>query len=246
MSEQKIEQFWRDATAEDVARVMKGEKVVARFRDYDHADWTEFDLLGGFATSVNYPVSWFDVCGVRWFQCQVYDPPEWFKNKPDPGEGYRLLEKFPDEPKLSTDEFWNLRDKTWRRTATTDETQSDCAWYRRRIEPVNSDPGGDWEPTDDEIQYAMDRCGVPTIKICDVAKIAGHSPVATNNEFRKFVDKVQAGEVSYTCSFVWEGQLGLFKVKVGDRIQHPNGCCIDITETGFKVNATLDTVEFGK
>jgi len=141
MSEQKIEQFWRDATSEDIAKVMRGEKVEARFRDYDHADWTEFDLLGGFATSVNYPVSWFDVCGVRWFQCQVYEPPQWWLDRPDPGEGWRLLEKFPDEPKLTTDEFFETFDNKRTRVGDTGSIQYHGVWYRRRIEPVKQDAG---------------------------------------------------------------------------------------------------------
>jgi hypothetical protein len=137
----RIEQFWRDATAEDVARVMKGEKVEARFRDYDHADWTEFDLLGGFATSVNYPVSWFDVCGVRWFQCQVYEPPQWWLEKPNPGEGWRLLEKFPGEPKLATDEFFDTFNNKWTQVGDTGSIQYHGVWYRRRIEPAKQDAG---------------------------------------------------------------------------------------------------------
>jgi hypothetical protein len=60
--------------------------------------------------------------------------------------------------------------------------------------PVESteDPGGDWEPTDEEFQYAQDLCRVPK---------GTHDPV----DFRKFVNKAQAGELSFTCSFVWEG-----------------------------------------
>jgi len=242
MSEQKIEQFWRDATADDISRMMKGENVNARFRDKNSHEWTASgELLAGYDSTEE--SEWIDDTGCPWRFCQVYDPPQWYIDKPDPGEGWRLLEKFPDEEPKENDQFFD-RD-IWL-PARLHLQQIHGTWYRRRIEPVNSDPGGDWEPTDEEIQYAMDSCRVPTIKVCDAAQIAGHSPIAANNEFRKFVDKVQAGEVSYTCSFVWEGQLGLFKVKVGDRIQHPNGCCIDITETGFKVNATLDTVEFGK
>ena len=46
MTEQKIEAFWRDATAEDIALVMKGEKVEARFRDNDTGHWIESRLQG--------------------------------------------------------------------------------------------------------------------------------------------------------------------------------------------------------
>ena len=137
----KIEQFWRDAIVEDIAKVMRGEKVEARFRDYDDGDWTEFDRLGGFATSINHPVSWFDVGGVRWLQCQVYDPPQWWLDKPDPGKGWRLLEKFPDEPKLTTDEFFETFDNKWTQVGDTGSIQYHGVWYRRRIEPVKQDAG---------------------------------------------------------------------------------------------------------
>lgn len=178
MTEQEIKQSWRPASYADLARVAAGEKVKARFRDYDGQPWQESNLTGG--TSNDY--AWVDSARLSWKQCQVYDPPK--------------------------------------------------------------DPGGDWEPTDDEIQYAMDACRVPTVKICDPLEI-GAKYAQADRDFRKVVDKAQAGEVSFTCTFLWDGNE-FIRVKVGDRIQHPNGCCIDITETGFKVNATLDTVEFGK
>jgi hypothetical protein len=40
MSDNKIEQFWRDATAEDV---MNGKEIEARFRDDDRAQRTKAD-----------------------------------------------------------------------------------------------------------------------------------------------------------------------------------------------------------
>ena len=106
MSEQKIEEFWRDATADDVARVMRGETFEARFRDGGDSRW-KLGLLSGWTHQ--FP-NWS--CGIdsdeedgEFFEfCQVYDPPEWFVNKPEPGEGWRLLEKFPHEAKLGTDE----------------------------------------------------------------------------------------------------------------------------------------------
>jgi hypothetical protein len=130
----KIEAFWRDATAADVAKVMKGEKVEARFRDWDSEEWRDGEFLGGFLTSHSIPLAWIDLDGVQWAQCQVYEPQQWYIDKPDPGEGWRLLGKFPPEPKLATDEFFDPLFNTWTRTATTGETQSDGAWYRRRIE----------------------------------------------------------------------------------------------------------------
>jgi len=161
MSEKKNEQFWRDATADDVARVMKGEKVYARFRDDDTEHWIESLLQGWRCDSA---FKWLGL-DAYFCNCQVYDPPK-------------------------------------KQSAT------------------------------------------PTIKVCDPLEI-GAQYAQADRDFRKFVDKAQAGELSFTCTFLWDGNE-FIRVKVGDRIQHPNGCCIDITETGFKVNATLDTVEFGK
>ena len=137
----KIEEFYRDATADDVARVMKGETVEARFRDDDREDWREGEFLGGFHRGNCEEFEWKDRDGVPWQQCQVYDPPEWYINKPDPGEGWRLLEKFPPEPKLGTDEAWQSIAKKWFTVINDNGVQQTDCWYRRRIanNPTSSD-----------------------------------------------------------------------------------------------------------
>jgi hypothetical protein len=131
MTEQKIEAFWRNATAADVARVMKGETVEARFRDSAVRDW-KFGHLNGWADG-----EFRCDLAMSWKQCQVYDPPQWFLDKPDPGEGWRLLEKFPDEPKLATDEAWNWDDSKWQPIRNGGDQECET-WYRRRIEPVET------------------------------------------------------------------------------------------------------------
>jgi hypothetical protein len=132
MTEQKIEAFWRDATAADIAKVMKGETVEARFRDSALRDW-KFGHLNGWADGEFR-------CDLAncWVHCQVYDPPEWYTNKPDPGEGYRLLEKFPMEELQLEDDWWGIGSKDWlpSRRACRGEQQDEDVWYRRRIEPV--------------------------------------------------------------------------------------------------------------
>jgi hypothetical protein len=136
MNEQKIEQFWRDATAEDIAKVMKGEKVEARFKSVDN-DWPSASPREGFLAGwSNYDklFQYIDDSGDCFRYCQVYDPPQWWLDRPDPGEGWRLLEKFPDEPKLGTDEAWDCHSKEWRRTFANDGDQAKAVWYRRRIE----------------------------------------------------------------------------------------------------------------
>lgn len=137
----KIEQFWRDATADDVTKVWHGEAVEARFRDGENTSWY-LRKLSGWSTGVF-------ICDQSdwWQQCQVYDPPAILKNKPDPGEGWRLLEKFPHEPKFPTDEYWSNVCGRWLQiggsnaTPQADRLQVENVWYRRRIanNPTSSD-----------------------------------------------------------------------------------------------------------
>lgn len=62
--------------------------------------------------------------------------------KPDPGENYRLLKKSPDEALKPGDEFFVRAAKVWYRSdnAETGGVQEASAWYRRRIEPAQSEP----------------------------------------------------------------------------------------------------------
>jgi len=132
----KIEQFWRDATPDDVARVMKGETVEIRVRDGDDEDWVEGEFLGGFHRGSCEEFEWKDRDGVPWIHCQVYDPPEWFVNKPDPGEGWRLLEKFPPEEKEAGDEWFSYKTNGWVYAGEL-KIQRAEVWYRRRIDTNN-------------------------------------------------------------------------------------------------------------
>jgi hypothetical protein len=137
MTEQKIEQFWRDATAEDIAKVMKGEKVEARFRDVDTSIWSVSRFLGGYDATCPNSLHWISNNANQWKFCQVYDPPQWYTDKPDPGEGYRLLGKFPNEDLQPGDEWFepDPLEKGWK--VSHNERQANFLWYRRRIEPNN-------------------------------------------------------------------------------------------------------------
>ena len=128
----KIEAFWVNATAFEVARVMAGETVEARFRDSEKAQWFISELAGWTAGAIQ----WYSTDNDYWTHCQVYREPSWYANKPDPGPGWRLLGKLPDEPKLATDEAWDCHSKEWRRTFANDGDQVKTVWYRRRSEPV--------------------------------------------------------------------------------------------------------------
>jgi hypothetical protein len=134
---EKIEAFWTSATADDVAKIANTRKSIqARFRDEDNEDWVDC-LLVGWKLSKHLPgARWIDADGAMWNHCQVYREPSWYANKPDPGPGFRLLGKFPDEPKLGTDDCWNPSERKWQQVKNDDGIQEYQAWYRRRIEAV--------------------------------------------------------------------------------------------------------------
>jgi hypothetical protein len=132
----KIEQFWENATAEDVMRVVEGERVEARFWDDEHRGKFVGLLVGWTAGEP----CWYceTACARTYFEnCQVYREPSWHANKPDPGPGYRLLGKMPDEELKPGDEAWNVwNDNQWRMSdsANGGMPQGMGIWYRRRIE----------------------------------------------------------------------------------------------------------------
>jgi hypothetical protein len=131
---EKTEAFWENATADDVARVMAGETVEARFRDDEKAQWFISELAGWTAGMIQ----WYSTDDDFWVHCQVYREPSWYANKPDPGPGWRLLNKFPDQELKPGDELWYREDESWgvSNNAHHGMTQGPACWYRRRIEPV--------------------------------------------------------------------------------------------------------------
>jgi hypothetical protein len=127
----KIEAFWENATADDVVRVMAGETVEARFRDSEVRDW-QIGRLNGWADR-----EFRCELANCWRYCQVYREPSWWVKKPDPGRGYRLLGKMPDEELKPGDECFGVSG-VWGPSCQTKAggRQVFGIWYRRRIEPV--------------------------------------------------------------------------------------------------------------
>ena len=132
-----IEQFWRSATDKDVARVMAGEVVEARFQDENKYSWFYSNLSGW----SHYPYHWQDEASCFWRYCQVYAPDQWYIDKPEPGEGYRLLEKFPDEALQPGDEAFTVAG-LWHKSeqARIGGRQVERIWYRRKIEQPKPEP----------------------------------------------------------------------------------------------------------
>jgi hypothetical protein len=130
----KIEAFWGNATADDVARVMKGETVEARFRDSETQPWGDCYTLTGWVNELRH--QWRSAeAGGRWNFCQVYREPSWWLNKPEPGPGWRLLDKLPDEEPQLGDSVFCPDSEIWLELeAGFDPGQLPTHWYRRRIE----------------------------------------------------------------------------------------------------------------
>lgn len=140
---ERPEVFWVDATSKHVVDAMNGKDVEARFRDRADGTWTcGSHILTGWVRTHVFPWKSSERNGpiAQWKFCQVYEPQSWWLERPDPGPGCRLLGKFPDEPKLGTDEAWDCHSKEWRRTFANDGDQVKTVWYRRRIEPVEPEP----------------------------------------------------------------------------------------------------------
>ena len=135
----KVEKFWENATADDVARVMKGEIVEARFWDDNLQGWTT-RTLSGWQTTGARPL-WHSHDGFVWTRCQVYREPSWYANRPDPGPGWRLLEKFPDEEPMPGDECLGVSG-AWGPSCQAKDGghQVFGIWYRRRIEAMEPEP----------------------------------------------------------------------------------------------------------
>jgi hypothetical protein len=136
-----IEKFWRPATAADVARVMAGETVEARFRDCAKDEWKGLALAGWSRGSESDSLVWASAGLVHYRYCQVYAPPQWYLDKPEPGEGYRLLAKFPDEALQPGDEAFEASGR-WSTSYLVKSfgVQVEGVWYRRRIEQPKPEP----------------------------------------------------------------------------------------------------------
>ena len=124
-----IEKFWRDATGKDVVDVMNGGRVKARVRNHIADNWRDEAFLDGWIRG-----NW-TAMSAYWSQCQVYAPPQWFLDKPEPGEEYRLLGRFPDEPVQGGDFAWFAKSGWVTLNHGCEPDQQEGIWYRRKIEP---------------------------------------------------------------------------------------------------------------
>ena len=243
---EKIEAFWENATADDVAGIAHTRKPIsARARDEDTGHWRLVLLAGWKLARFDPGAIWIDADGVHWKQCQVYREPAWWLDKPDPGPGFRLLGKFPDEPKLGTDDYWSVLGEEWRPVVSGDRDQHEETWYRRRIEPVEPKfavgqtvrvvgpkeiPALEWSSVG-MAQYAGTTQTIERVELLtNPPGIYYHLGEIDNWCFREdYLEAVEPvehylGKVEAIKQFI-----------VGDTFWHPNGLLLKITEKGFEV-----------
>jgi hypothetical protein len=230
VSEQKIEEFYRDATADDVAMLLRTNELQdARFRNRDDEGWQRNAKLMGCCIHWGRR-AWMDEDMTAWKCCQVYYPPAILKNKPDPGEGWRLLEKFPHEPKLATDEAWTYHAGCWQVVQNDNGVQEERTWYRRRIanNPTSSDssrsrdtiPSGWRALGKDEERLASDAYWSQG---CEDWIVIGDDRVAIANELPRWH---AIRQVDHQADYA---------LVAGFTYPLPNGQTIRITEKGFEV-----------
>jgi hypothetical protein len=237
MTTEYIEKFWVDATADHAVRVMNGETVEARFRDSVIHLWCgERKLTGVRAVdSPDFSLRWLNRDS-SWRYCQVYEPESWWLERPDPGPGYRLLGKFPDEAKLRTDEYWSVTSEVWVPVVFGGSNQSEQVWYRRKIEQpkpkfavgqlvrVVGPKGSDAKQWPEEKKRHL-----------------GKESAVSNRENRDAGWFYKLG-----CSATWafrEDQLEAvepepkhYVLRVGDTISTPSGRQAIVTELGIEVS----------
>jgi hypothetical protein len=239
---EKIEDFWVNATADDVARVMAGETVEARFRNSKKNEWENGNLRGW--SQVEQDKRFWDQRAYQWLKCQVYREPSWFTDKPDPGPGYRLLEKLPDEPKLATDEYWS--GEGWMPVGSRDNDQLEQVWYRRRIEQLLS--GHRWLANGDRLESG--DLYYEKGALLEVGHEYWGNKVMLAEAFMRKIEQPEPEPKHYVLRVgdtvenpngdrirvVNPGfEQGHYALKVGDTISLPNGQTITITEKGFEV-----------
>jgi len=261
MSE-KIEAFWQDATADDVARVMAGETVEARFRDSETQPWGDCYTLTGWVNERRH--QWRSAeAGGRWNFCQVYREPSWYANKPDPGEGWRLLEKFPDEPVAVGDEFFKAGE--WHPSCLEiGDPQSHGLWYRRRIEQVEpkfsvgqtvrvvgpkEKPAKDWgKEMDRQIGFAGVIRSIPLIEgegtfynlegvgiWCFREDYLEAMEPEPKHYVLRVGDSVETPNGHRVQVISRSETQRFYSLTAGDKLTLPNGQTITITEKGYEV-----------
>ena len=230
-----IEQFWRDATAADVARVMAGETVEARFLGHKEQEWEFRALAGWYRSSNTDDLVWASTGFGHYRFCQVYAPPLWWLNKPNPGEDFRLLAKFPDEAVQGGD-FRN-DDGTWAELCNDCKSdQREGIWYRRRIEQPKAEPkfkvGQRVKIVGPKERPAAHWDGCMDKHIGAVAEVASVSCMVGD---KVFYDLRSIEQWAFREDYLEPVEPKRYTLQVGDTVEFPDGWTVTAMGKGIFV-----------
>jgi hypothetical protein len=237
---ERPEQFWVDALPKHVVDAMNGKDVEARFRDRADGPWTCVRKFKGW--SKFNADDWFHDGSRAWNFCQVYEPESWWLNRPDPGPGYVLLKKLPDEPVTVGVEVFEGGEWHPSRRPVGD-SQDRTSWYRRRIEPApkfsvgqmvrvvgpKQRPARNWTA-------AMDEYIEQVYTVISVQNYPGHpSGTADFYSVKGVVDWAFREDYIEPVESEPRSILTDWECREGDTYRHPNGLQLKVTEKGFEV-----------
>ena len=230
-----IEKFWRDATAADVARVMAGEAVEARFRDCASYEWKCRALIGWSRGGESDDFVWASAGLVHYRHCQVYSPPQYWLDKPEPGEGYRLLAKFPDEALQPGDEAFEASGR-WSTSYLVKSfgVQVEGIWYRRRIEQPKPEPkfkvGQRVKIIGPKERPAAHWDGCMDKHIGAVAEVASVSCMVGD---KVFYDLRSIEQWSFRKDYLEPVEPKHYVLQVGDTVEFPDGWTVTAMGKGI-------------
>ena len=246
---ERPEVFWVNATSKHVVDAMNGKDVEARFRDRADGTWTcGSHILTGWVRTHVFPWKSSERNGpiAQWKFCQVYEPQSWWLERPDPGPGWRLLDKFPDEPKLATDETWNRDGQMWVPITKENGKQDPTVWYRRRIEQLLS--GHRWLANGDRLESG--DLYYEKGSLLEVGHEYWGNNVMLAKAFMRKIEQPKPEPKHYvlrvgdscetpcgnrTVVISQSGTQRFVNFRVGDIVKTIHGQTITITEKGFEV-----------
>jgi len=222
--------------------------MIVRVRN-GHTGWSGPTKLDGFTLYTDKDkVTWY-ANGSLYGECQMYDPPEYWLNKPTPNPGYRLLNKFPHEDIAIGDEGWNTASKRWVTvTSPYSNKQPDEVWFSRRIEEPKA-PKAKFEVGDPVRVVATVSLMHQKIGVIKSIKKGVPLPYHVETECKSFSSWFRSDElepapiaegpaVSKTVvdqlrqGYVYDSE-SVHHPKVGDIVVFPCGLTVTAIEKGF-------------
>lgn len=252
-----VEEFWKEVKPEDF---LKNRDMIVRLRTIHKgmvgngaSDWSGPTKLDGFTLYTDKDkVTWY-ANGSLYDECQMYDPPEYWLNKPTPNPGFRLLNKFPHEDIAIGDEGWNTRSKCWVTVKSpSSNKQPDEVWFSRRIEEPKA-PKAKFEVGDPVRVVVTGSLMYQKIGVIKSIKKGVPLPYHVETECKSFSSWFRSDELepapiaegpAVSKSTIFDNVMKqgyrldarfIHHPKVGDTVVFPSGLRVVVNEKGFTV-----------